>query len=236
MTSGIVCLVVQPAARAAISRIQKTCPEFLTAAVGNLIPTWVRIVPKRQGRRVYCHTTPREKKAIPKRGFRSEAKVFKEYRMQLSTKGRYAVMAMIDVARAGEERPMPLAVIAQRQDISLAYLEQLFMKLRRNGLVRSVRGPGGGYVLARPPRDVRIGEIMAAVDEPIKMTRCAGEGADGCIALRRCATHNLWRALGDHIGEFLDRTTLRDVLDGQYAAHPVETNETVEFRPAEAAS
>jgi Rrf2 family iron-sulfur cluster assembly transcriptional regulator len=141
--------------------------------------------------------------------------------MQLSTKGRYAVMAIIDVARWGDLRPVSLGEIATKQDISLAYLEQLFMKLRRNGIVRSVRGPGGGYVLSRSPRDITIGEIMAAVDEPIKMTRCAGEGAEGCIAARRCTTHNLWQALGDHIGAFLDRTTLRDVLDGQYAAHVV---------------
>ncbi len=137
--------------------------------------------------------------------------------MQLSTKGRYAVMAMIDVARYGAVRPVSLGEISVRQDISLAYLEQLFMKLRRKGIVRSVRGPGGGYVLSRDPGEVTIGEIMSAVDEPIKMTRCAGEGTIGCVAARRCTTHNLWAALGDHIGDFLNATTLSDVLNGRFA-------------------
>lgn len=137
--------------------------------------------------------------------------------MQLSTKGRYAVMAIIDVARHGGVRPVSLGEIAGRQYISLPYLEQLFMKLRRRGIVRSVRGPGGGYVLSRGPGDITIGEIMAAVDEPIKMTRCAADSAEGCVAARRCTTHNLWEALGDHIGSFLNATTLSDVLDGRYA-------------------
>lgn len=137
--------------------------------------------------------------------------------MQLSTKGRYAVMAIIDVARNGKARPVSLSEISVRQDISLAYLEQLFMKLRRRGIVRSVRGPGGGYVLNRPAGEVTVGEIMAAVDEPIKMTRCAGEKSEGCVASRRCTTHNLWAALGDHIGQFLNETTLDDVLHGRLA-------------------
>jgi Rrf2 family iron-sulfur cluster assembly transcriptional regulator len=143
--------------------------------------------------------------------------------MQLSTKGRYAVMAILDVARRGDIRPVSLGEIAERQGISLAYLEQLFMKLRRCGIVRSVRGPGGGYVLNRAPATITIGEIMSAVDEPIKMTRCAGEGAEGCVvAAKRCATHDLWQALGDHIGAFLNATTLGDVLSGRLPAGRVE--------------
>jgi Rrf2 family transcriptional regulator, iron-sulfur cluster assembly transcription factor len=141
--------------------------------------------------------------------------------MLLSTKGRYAVMAMVEVARQGGGKPLPLSDVASRLDISLAYLEQLFMKLRRGGLVRSVRGPGGGYVLGREAGAIAIGQIMAAVDEPVKMTRCAGENADGCVATRRCSTHFLWDALGAHIEQFLASATLGDVLHGPYSA-PVE--------------
>jgi Rrf2 family iron-sulfur cluster assembly transcriptional regulator len=127
-------------------------------------------------------------------------------------------MAILDVARCGQARPVSLGEVAMRQSISLAYLEQLFMKLRRCGIVRSVRGPGGGYVLNRAPDLISIGEIMSAVDEPIKMTRCAGEGSEGCMKSRRCSTHDLWKALGDHIGAFLDATTLGDVLNGRCSA------------------
>lgn len=137
--------------------------------------------------------------------------------MLLSTKGRYAVMAIVEVAQHGETRPLPLADIARRLELSLAYLEQLFMKLRRGGLVRSVRGPGGGYILGRDAQAISIAEVMAAVDEPVKMTRCKTEG-DGCVASRRCTTHYLWDALGAHIERFLATATLADVLHGQYSA------------------
>lgn len=152
--------------------------------------------------------------------------------MQLSTKGRYAVMAIIDVAKHSGVRPVSLGEIAARQDISLAYLEQLFMKLRRSGIVRSVRGPGGGYVLNRESGAITIGEIMSAVDEPIKMTRCAGENAPGCVSLRRCTTHNLWAALGDHIGNFLNMTTLNDVLQGVYLVPQTADSENLRTREA----
>jgi Rrf2 family iron-sulfur cluster assembly transcriptional regulator len=135
--------------------------------------------------------------------------------MQLSTKGRYAVMAMVDLASRPGERPERLASIAERQQISLAYLEQLFTKLRRKGLVTSARGPGGGYRLSRTPEQIRIAEIMSAVDEPIKMTRCITGSEIACIGNKgRCLTHDLWRALGDHILLFLQTVTLREVLDG----------------------
>jgi Rrf2 family transcriptional regulator, iron-sulfur cluster assembly transcription factor len=137
--------------------------------------------------------------------------------MLLSTKGRYAVMAIVEVARQGDNGPLPLADIACRLELSLAYLEQLFMKLRRNGLVRSVRGPGGGYVLGRDAGAISIGEVMAAVEEPVKMTRCETE-EDGCVASKRCTTHYLWDALGAHIESFLATATLADVLHGQYSA------------------
>jgi Rrf2 family transcriptional regulator, iron-sulfur cluster assembly transcription factor len=136
--------------------------------------------------------------------------------MLLSTKGRYAVMAMVEIAKRGDVRPISLGDIAGRLELSLAYLEQLFMKLRRSGLVRSVRGPGGGYILGRHTGAISIGEIMAAVDEPVKMTRCAGED-DGCVASKRCATHYLWDALGAHIEQFLADAALEDVLTGRYS-------------------
>jgi Rrf2 family transcriptional regulator, iron-sulfur cluster assembly transcription factor len=135
--------------------------------------------------------------------------------MQLSTKGRYAVMAMVDLAARSSDSPVRLAAIAEKQQISLAYLEQLFTKLRRAGLVTSARGPGGGYRLSRRPEELFVSEIMCAVDEPIKMTRCITGSDIACIGNKgRCLTHDLWRALGDHILLFLQTVTLRDVLDG----------------------
>jgi Rrf2 family iron-sulfur cluster assembly transcriptional regulator len=138
--------------------------------------------------------------------------------MLLSTKGRYAVMAMVEVARQSEPKPLSLGDVASRLELSLAYLEQLFMKLRRMGLVQSIRGPGGGYILGREAAAISIGEIMAAVDEPFKMTRCASESETGCVASKRCTTHFLWDALGAHIEQFLSEATLEDVLSGRYAA------------------
>jgi Rrf2 family transcriptional regulator, iron-sulfur cluster assembly transcription factor len=140
--------------------------------------------------------------------------------MLLSTKGRYAVMAIVEVAKQGGTKPLSLGDISERLELSLPYLEQLFMKLRRNGLVQSVRGPGGGYVLGRDADVISIGEIMAAVDEPVKMTRCEGEGMVGCVAQRRCTTHYLWDALGAHIEQFLATATLGDVVHGRYYSPP----------------
>ncbi len=135
--------------------------------------------------------------------------------MRLSTKGRYAVMAMVDLARQGGERAVSLAEIAERQDISLSYLEQLFAKLRRRGLVQSARGPGGGYRLARAAGDMPISDIVLAVDEPLKVIRCAG-GAQGCLpGGARCATHDLWEALGRQIHQFLSSVSLADVAAGR---------------------
>ncbi|RME95270.1 MAG: Rrf2 family transcriptional regulator, partial [Alphaproteobacteria bacterium] len=131
--------------------------------------------------------------------------------MQVSTKGRYAVMAMADLAVAGEGAVVSLAEISGRQQISLAYLEQLFAKLRRAGLVESVRGPGGGYRLASDAGSITLNAVMAAVDEPVKMTRCTSEMKGGCVAENRCLTHDLWRSLGDHIVSFLSAVTLADV-------------------------
>ncbi len=135
--------------------------------------------------------------------------------MLLSTKGRYAVMAMAEIAKQGDLKPRSLGDVAAKLELSLAYLEQLFMKLRRNGLVQSVRGPGGGYVLARDAYAISICEIMSAVDEPLNMTRCDTDS--GCVATHRCNTHFLWDALGAHIEQFLATATLGDVLYGRYS-------------------
>ncbi|MFW6413104.1 MAG: Rrf2 family transcriptional regulator, partial [Oceanicaulis sp.] len=123
--------------------------------------------------------------------------------MKLSTKGRYAVMAMADLAVSSKDGPAPLGEIASRQEISLSYLEQLFAKLRRAGLVKSVRGPGGGYRLARPAGETRVADIMIAVEEPVDVTRCQHK-PKGCMeGGLRCITHDLWDELGRHIHLFL---------------------------------
>lgn len=134
--------------------------------------------------------------------------------MDLNTKGRYAVMAMADLAKHGADNLVPLSAIAERQHISLAYLEQLFLRLRRAGLVASERGRTGGYRLGRAPGDISVAEVMAAVEEGTRMTRCAGDSGATCLPGQRCLTHGLWDALGEHIGEFLTRVSLQDVVDG----------------------
>lgn len=133
--------------------------------------------------------------------------------MKLSTKGRYAVTALADIALNGSTGPVALADISERQDISLAYLEQLFVKLRRNGLVESVRGPGGGYNLAHGPEETRISDIMAAVDERLNAMGCEGEVGQGCGNSREaCLTHALWEQLSAHVHVFLSQTTIADVI------------------------
>jgi Rrf2 family protein len=121
---------------------------------------------------------------------------------------------MADLAKYGGGGAVPLSAIAERQQISLAYLEQLFAKLRRAGLVDSERGRTGGYRLSRPASRVTVAEIMDAVEEGIRMTRCGGEESAPCLAGRRCLTHGLWDALGDQIAAFLASVTLQEVLDG----------------------
>jgi Rrf2 family transcriptional regulator, iron-sulfur cluster assembly transcription factor len=135
--------------------------------------------------------------------------------VRLSTKGRYAVMAMADLAgHEGATRPVSLAEIAKRQEISLSYLEQLFAKLRKGGLVKSVRGPGGGYRLSRPATDVRIADIILAVDEPMTATRCEAGSPKGCTGTTtRCVTHDLWEELGRQIHVFLSSVSLADVIE-----------------------
>jgi Rrf2 family transcriptional regulator, iron-sulfur cluster assembly transcription factor len=131
----------------------------------------------------------------------------------MNTKARYAVMAMADLAKHGDEGAVPLSAIAERQNLSLAYLEQIFLRLRRAGLVASARGRTGGYVLARPAALIPIAAIMKAVEEETRMTRCL-DGDIGCLGDQRCLTHALWHALGGHIAAFLANVSLQEVLDG----------------------
>jgi Rrf2 family transcriptional regulator, iron-sulfur cluster assembly transcription factor len=130
--------------------------------------------------------------------------------MRLTTKGRFAVTAMIDLAMHDSEGPVTLAEISERQRISLSYLEQLFGKLRRRTLVSSVRGPGGGYTLARKPDDLSVAEIIRAVDEPIDATQCGGK--ENCRDDRKCLTHDLWASLNDKILEYLNAVTLAQLV------------------------
>lgn len=133
--------------------------------------------------------------------------------MKLSTKGRYAVMAMVDLAANSGGKPVSLAEIAERQEISLSYLEQLFGKLRRGELVKSVRGPGGGYLLSRSPGETRVSDIVVAVDEPLRATRCEVGSSVGCLSNSgRCLTHDLWEELGNQIHMFLSSVSLEDVI------------------------
>lgn len=140
--------------------------------------------------------------------------------MKLTTKGRYAVMAMADLAGHSSGSPVALAEIAERQEISLSYLEQLFAKLRRGDLVKSVRGPGGGYLLSRKADEIRISDVIMAVDEPIKATRCELGSPKGCMpSSGRCITHDLWEGLSHHIQLYLGSVSLGDVVAGRLAGH-----------------
>ncbi len=123
-------------------------------------------------------------------------------------------MAMVDLATHSNGKPVALADVAERQEISLSYLEQLFAKLRKGGLVRSVRGPGGGYLLAHPAEESRVSDIILAVDEPIRATRCAPGTPAGCRSNKsRCLTHDLWEELGNQIHMYLSSVTLSDVVE-----------------------
>ena len=136
--------------------------------------------------------------------------------MRLTTKGRFAVTAMIDLALRQNNGPVTLAAISQRQQISLSYLEQLFGKLRRHELVESTRGPGGGYTLGRKAAEITVADIIVSVDEPIDATQCGGkENCQGDGG--RCMTHELWSALNQRMVEFLDSITLQKLVDDQLA-------------------
>ncbi len=131
--------------------------------------------------------------------------------MKLTTKGRYAVTALLDLALHAQSGPVSLADISERQGISISYLEQLFAKLRKNGLVTSVRGPGGGYKLSRAGNEIYVAEIIDAVDEKVDVTRCAGNG--DCQDGEVCLTHDLWQDLSRQIHDFLSDISIQSLVD-----------------------
>jgi Rrf2 family iron-sulfur cluster assembly transcriptional regulator len=151
--------------------------------------------------------------------------------MRLTTKGRFAVTAMVDLSMRQTRGPVTLAAISERQHISLSYLEQLFGKLRRAKLVTSVRGPGGGYCLARPTGGITVAEIITAVDEPIDATQCGGK--ENCLDDRRCVTHDLWATLNEKMNEYLNSVTLADVVSHQQGK---KVQVIKDFRGTEAAA
>lgn len=131
--------------------------------------------------------------------------------LRLSTKGQYGVRAMFEIAKGWPERPTTIRQISERQDVSVAYLEQILNTLRRAGLVASIKGPGGGYVLSREPSDIAIGEILGELEGPVAITSCL-DPDEGCSRVETCVTHLLWRSLGEKIEGFLFTITLKDLL------------------------
>lgn len=131
--------------------------------------------------------------------------------MRLSTRAQYAVRAMVDLALYSTSKPVSLKEIAQREEIPLSYLEQLFFRLKNGGIVTSIRGPGGGYVLARESSLIKVGEIVVTVEEPLSPVACMDEGSTGCSRISQCVTHNIWKGLGEKIRGFLDGITLEDL-------------------------
>ena len=148
--------------------------------------------------------------------------------MRLTSKGRYAVSAMVDLTKQQQDGPVTLAAISERQFISLSYLEQLFRRLREGGLVNSVRGPGGGYTMARDPSEITVAEVIRAVNEPVHTTMCEN-GIRGCHRGNRCDTHQLWEALGQHIYRFLDAVTIQQVSDGEVFLDRVELMDVSDY-------
>ena len=143
--------------------------------------------------------------------------------MKLTSRGRYAVMAMADLAKNNVKEPTSLTEISLRQGISIAYLEQLFLKLRKNNLVQSVRGPSGGYVLTKTPEQIKLLSIINAVDEKIKTVKCRKESKKGCNGKSiKCITHNLWDDLETHINKFFEDNTLNDILFKEIRNNPEE--------------
>ena len=133
--------------------------------------------------------------------------------MKLTSKGRYAVMAMADLAKNNAKKPINLTEISLRQGIYLSFLEQLFFKLKKNNLVLSSRGPNGGYILSRDPDEIKLSSIISAVDEKIKTVKCKRESKKGCNGkLVKCVTHDLWDELEMHINNFFEKNTLQDIL------------------------
>ena len=145
--------------------------------------------------------------------------------MKLTTKGRYAVMALADLAAFNKNNPVSLRDISLRQNISLVYLEQIFSKLKKNNLVQSSRGPSGGYLLTKRPEEIKLSSIINAVDEKVKTVGCKKESKKGCTGKSvKCITHNLWDDLENHINSFFEKNTLRDVIFKEYKEQHKELN------------
>jgi len=154
--------------------------------------------------------------------------------MRLTTKGRFAVTAMIDLALFVGDRPVTLASISERQNISLSYLEQLFAKLRRHKIVESVRGPGGGYCLGRDALEITVADVILAVDEPLDATLCGGR--ENCKSDHRCMTHDLWSTLNRKMLDYLASVTLSELVEKQrQKASAQAAKQTVSFSAAQAA-
>ena len=133
--------------------------------------------------------------------------------MKLNTRGRYAVMALADLAKFDKQNPVSLRDISLRQNISLDYLEQIFSKLKKNNIVKSIRGTNGGYILTKDPEQIKLSNIFSAVDEKVKTLKCKRESKKGCNGkLTKCITHNLWDDLEMHINDFFDKKNLGDLL------------------------
>ena len=133
--------------------------------------------------------------------------------MKLTSKGRYAVMAMADLARINANQPTNLTEISLRQGISISFLEQIFLKLKRSNLVQSSRGPSGGYTLTKSPDEIKLSSIIKAVDEKVKTVGCKKESKKGCTGKSiKCITHNLWDDLENHINNFFEKNTLNDII------------------------
>ena len=144
--------------------------------------------------------------------------------MKLTTKGRYAVMAMADLALFKDNGPISLSDISLRQNISLPYLEQIFIKLKDNNLVKSTRGAKGGYVLEKPAHDIKISNIISAVDEEVKMLNCKKESKKGCNnKSSKCITHNLWDQLDQHINNFFEKVKLQDLVKKKFKLKKLKT-------------
>jgi len=145
--------------------------------------------------------------------------------MKLTSKGRYAVMAMADLAKSNTDQPTSLSDISLRQGISVAFLEQIFLKLKRDNLVKSARGPSGGYSLAKKPEDIKLSSVIKAVDEKVKTVGCKKEAKRGCNGkLVKCITHSLWDELETHINIFFEKNTIKDILYRENKNNQKEVN------------
>ena len=154
--------------------------------------------------------------------------------MRLTTKGRYAVTALLDLALHARQGPVSLADISERQEISISYLEQLFAKLRKNGLVKSVRGPGGGYRLSREAAEIFVAEVIDAVDESLDVTRCEGRG--DCQGGERCLTHELWMDLSCQIHKFLSGISLQALVDRSEIRKVAERQDNIQSQNQQASA